>query len=108
MGFSRRAKRGIGIFNHLKQKSPKRWRYSAKKMTIEPLKLADNITEAAIKAMDALPEEMRNAYIPELSVQKEDAEPKKQEIGTEQSISIQSQDSAETEKGAPGGLSCGN
>lgn len=107
MGLSGRAKRGIAIFNAINQKSSKRWKYSAKMMTIEPPKLAANIVEAARAAMNALPEEMRNAYVPELSIKQDDAKPQEPEGGAEHGLPAQQEAGQETEKGTPGGPSCG-
>lgn len=111
MSLSKRAKRGIGTFNKINE-APSRWKYKAKRMMIEAAKpkLAANILEAAQAAMEALPEEIRNAHVPELSVQQDDAKPENPEGGEKHDVPVQREDSQETpegkETGPAGGPQC--
>lgn len=106
MSLSKRARQGIGIFNKINQ-SGKRWSYSAKRMKVSPPGLPENVIDAAKAAMAALPEGMRNAYIPELSKQSDDAQPQTAKGGAQQSVSGQPENGQETQKGTTGGPQCG-
>lgn len=93
MSFSKRAKRGMSIFNAIRDRSPKKTRYHSKRMTIKlgPAPLDPKLQEAALAAMEAMPEEMKNAYVPELSVVEDNAKPESPEGGEKHGVSAQLQ-----------------
>lgn len=93
MSFSKRAKRGMSVFNAIRDRSPKRARYHSKRMTISFNRppLDPKLAEAALAALNAMPEEMKNAYVPELSVVEDNAKPESPEGGEKHGVSTQLQ-----------------
>lgn len=99
MSLSKRARRGIAIFNKI-QTSPNRLRYMMRRMMIEGPKFAANIVQAAQEAVNAnvqvVPQGENNPVAPE------------PEGGAQQSVSAQPKVDEKAAEGTPGGPLCGD
>lgn len=97
MGMSRRARRGIAVFNKI-QTSPNRLRYMMRRMMIEVPKLAANILQAAQAAAEAI-----NASVQIVPKSENNPVAADQERGAEQHIPVQPEVVEKAPEGTPGG-----
>jgi len=99
MSLSRRAKRGIAIFNKI-QTSPSRLRYCSKKMMIEvgPPAMEPNILSAALAAAEAI-----HATVQIVPKSEDNPVTPDQEGRTEHDIPVQPEAGETASEGTPGG-----
>lgn len=99
MGMSRRAKRGIAVFNKI-QNSPNNQKYHSTRMEIRvgPQPMAKNILSAALAAAEAI-----HATVQIVSKGEDNPIAPEQEGGAQLSVPVQPEAGKTAEEGTPGG-----